>query len=136
MMNTVRWQQRFDLFLKALSRIEAVGVDIEKLSELEQDGVIQRFEFTYELAWKVMQDYLKEIGFSDIKGPRPSIVGFGKLNLLDPFLWQDALETRNMLSHVYDEQESRLLLRKIIGDYLPLFQNFKTKMTEKYVIQP
>jgi nucleotidyltransferase substrate binding protein (TIGR01987 family) len=69
----IRWQQRFSNFKKALLKLEQVAVDRDyaTLSELEKEGLIQRFEYTYELAWKTLQDLLRYKGYIDIAGPNP-----------------------------------------------------------------
>ena len=71
--NDLRWQQRFENYKDALETIGEVVPRFKELTELEKDGLIQRFEFTFDLAWKVMQDYLRYAGYKDIKGPRPVI---------------------------------------------------------------
>lgn len=70
----IRWQQRFANYQKALQKLTAVvGViqqnGLASLSELEVEGLIQRFEYTYELAWKTLQDLLRANGYLDIAGP-------------------------------------------------------------------
>ena len=69
----IRWEQRFSNYSKALAKLEQVATreDVNSLSELEQEGMIQRFEYTYELAWKTLQDLLEHKGYTDIKGPTP-----------------------------------------------------------------
>lgn len=71
----IRWLQRFSTFKKALSKLEEVVKDkqIDDLSELEKEGLVQRFEYTYELAWKTLQDLLREKGYLSISGPNPVI---------------------------------------------------------------
>ncbi len=81
------------------------------LSELEKDGLIQCFEFTFDLAWKVMQDYLTYFGYKDIKGPRSVITQMAQDEVPDPFIWDDILLAQNELSHTYDEQKSRSYFR-------------------------
>jgi hypothetical protein len=66
----IRWLQRFSNLKKAFLRLKE-AVDTENLSELEREGLIQRFEYTYELAWKTLQDLLEAKGYLDIKGPTP-----------------------------------------------------------------
>ena len=129
--SNVRWKQRFEQYQKALDTIEVVIPQYAQLSELEKDGLIQRFEFTFDLSWKVMQDYLKEAGYADIKGPRPCIKQMAQDNLLDGFNCEEMLNARNELSHVYDEAESRQHLDKIVNDYTPVFREFGLKMAQK-----
>ncbi len=101
------------------------------MNALEQDGALQRFEYTFELSWKLMQSYLSAIGYNDIKGPRPVIKQMVKDNLLNPFIWEEILETRNLLSHSYNKDKSRALLKKITSDFLPEFEAFKNIISRK-----
>lgn len=131
MQKNIRWQLRFENYCHALKTIEEVTHRYKSLSELEKDGLIQRFEFTFDLAWKVMQDYLNYMGYKDIKGPRSVITQMGQDEVLDPFIWDDILLARNELSHVYDEQKSCSYLDKIIFDYYPALVDFESKMKDK-----
>lgn len=78
-----------------------------------------------------MQDYLKYIGYQDIKGPRAVITQMAQDEIPDPFIWDYLLLARNELSHVYDEQKSRSYLDKIIFDYYPALVDFEDKMKTK-----
>lgn len=127
----IRWQLRFENYCDALKTLEEIVPKYNILNELEKDGLIQRFEFCFDLAWKVMQDYLKFAGYKDIKGPRICIMQMAQDGLLDPFVWEDLLLARNELSHIYDEAKSRVYLDKIILDYYPAFEGFKVKMSSK-----
>ena len=72
----IRWKQRFDNYHKACAKIRVLvdsKRDIESYSELEREGLIQRFEYTYELAWKVMQDYLIYKGYTFTSGPNGTL---------------------------------------------------------------
>ncbi len=126
-----RWKLRFENYKDALLTFEEVVPRYSQLSELEKDGLIQRFEFTFDLAWKVMQYYLKHVGYADIKGPRPCITQMAQDNLIDAFLWEELLTARNELSHIYDENKSRAWLDKIVSDFLPVLQEFKLQMEKK-----
>ncbi len=123
-----RWHLRLKNYNEALNALQEGAAQYERLNELEKDGLIQRFEFTFELAWKVMQDYLKETGYSGLRGPRPSITQMGADGFIDPFVWSEIVEARNELSHVYNEEKSRSYLDRIIFDFLPAFTEFKSKM--------
>ncbi len=127
----IRWKLRFENYIDALSTFEKVVPEYAQLSELEKDGLIQRFEFTFDLAWKVMQDFLKYAGYPDIKGPRACLTQMAQDNLIDAFIWEEILTTRNELSHIYNEDKSRILLDKIVAHFLPVLQEFKLQMEKK-----
>lgn len=98
----IRWKQRFQNFEKAFSKFEEAALQ-EVLNELERNGLIQRFEFTLELAWKVLKDYMEYQGFQLASVTPKSVVKEAFLNNLisDAEVWLTALEWRNKLSHDY-----------------------------------
>lgn len=120
-----RLNQRFENFCEALKTIEEAEPRFDNLSTLEQDGLIQRFEYTFELAWKVMQDYLVYVGYKELTGPRNVIKQMGRDDLIDPNQWEEMIGTRNELTHKYSEEQSRLNLNKIINDHFPVLQQFR-----------
>lgn len=81
----------------------------QPINEYIRDGVIQRFEYTFELSWKTLKRYFKEIGREDIPGgPKPLIREAGKEGLIDDVeKWLDFLEARNKTSHIYNESEAK-----------------------------
>ena len=108
---------------KALSRFnEAIHSTIE--SDLVMDATIQRFEFTFELSWKLMQSYLNYQGIV-CNSPRQVIKETFKLQLLsDGDAWIDMLMDRNRTSHIYDEQEARIIYDKIKSKHAPKLNSF------------
>jgi nucleotidyltransferase substrate binding protein (TIGR01987 family) len=127
----IRWKQRFEQFVNALQTIEDVVPDYHQMDELQQDGLIHRFEITFDLAWKVLQDYLKYIGYTEINGPRPSIKQAVKDGIIDAFIWEEVLTARNELTHVYDEEKSREHLNNIVTKFVFAFRSFKETMQKK-----
>ncbi len=107
MAQDVRWIQRLQHFERALGRLnEALESEPAELSELEMEGVVQRFEYTFELAWKCLKDYLVWSGQDLIeRTPRHVIkVGASVGIVEDGQTWIDMLERRNLLSHTYNEE--------------------------------
>ncbi len=102
MSNTgIRWQQRFQNFEKAFKRLKE-ALAIENLTELERNGVIQRFEFTIELCWNTLKDYMEAEGLQFKPTPKEIIRQAYKSGLItdaQPLI--DALTIRNELSHDY-----------------------------------
>ena len=100
--NDTRWIQRFQNFEKAFLKLQE-AVEEEELNELERYGMVQRFEFTLELSWKVMKDFLEEQGFSFKPSPKETFRQAQEAEYID-FAQEliDGLEIRNELSHDYD----------------------------------
>ncbi len=133
-MTDIRWQQRFSNYRKALARLEdAVSLSRQReLTPLEKQGVIQAFEFTHELAWNVLKDYLQDQGNPDIKGSKDATRAAFKVQLIrDGEAWMAMIQSRNISSHTYDEATAESLVSAIIQDYFPLFLALREEM-EKY----
>ncbi len=127
----IRWQQRFQNFEKAFSLLEqAVNLSNERpLNELEEQGLIQRFEFTHELAWQVLKDYFEYQGNTAITGSRDATrEAFNKGLIKDGEGWMDMIKSRNQSSHTYNEEVAAEIMNKIIHQYYALFADFKTKI--------
>jgi nucleotidyltransferase substrate binding protein (TIGR01987 family) len=127
----IRWQQRFQNFEKAFALLEqAVHLSMERpLNELEEQGLIQRFEFTHELAWNVLKDYFEYQGNSAITGSRDATrEAFNKGLLNDGEGWMDMIKSRNQSSHTYNENVAKEITNKIIQHYYLLFSDLKNKI--------
>lgn len=133
----IRWVQRLDSFRKAFRRMnEAVkSVSIYSVktieSELLLDALIQRYEFTHELAWKLMKDYLEYMGISGIVGSRDAIRYALQNGLIDDDRWMDTIADRNITSHNYNQEVANEVANRIISVYKSLFDEFLQVMTEK-----
>src|ERR1041385_536913 len=105
MKSDIRWKQRFENYEKALRLLREALSDVESLSELEKEGTVQRFEFTVELAWKTLKDYLEHSGIVLAQNTPKNVVkqAFAAKIISDGQLWIDMLDCRNALSHTYDE---------------------------------
>ncbi|GGH20060.1 nucleotidyltransferase [Dyadobacter endophyticus] len=127
----IRWEQRFENYKKALKKLgEAVKLDAERpLSELERQGIIQAFEYTHELAWKVMQDFFVYQGNTEIRGPRDATrQAFSADLILDGDNWMEMIKNRNLTSHTYNEEISDEIYTNIIDRFYPLFVKFQETM--------
>lgn len=125
----LRWQERFESYQKAVQSLKTALQRFDKLSDLEQDGAVQRFEFTFELAWKTLQDYFTETGYLDAKGPRNSIKRAAENDLIqDSYTRLRMLENRDELNHTYDEAKNRQILDRVVQDYLPLLVELENKL--------
>jgi len=109
----IRWKQRFSNFKKATAQLTEF-IEKEELNKFEVQGLIQCFEYTFELAWKTMKDYLEQGGF-DVKSPRTAIqIAFQTGLISDGHAWIDALEKRNLMAHTYNDniaKEAEELIR-------------------------
>lgn len=128
-----RWQERYELYQKAVNQLEKGLATYPDLNELEKDGVIQRFEFTFELAWKTLQDYFAQAGgYTDVRGPRIVLKQATQDSLTDNgYTWLKMLESRNELTHVYDEEGSRRILDDVAVVYLPLLKELAQTISQK-----
>ncbi|TYP50918.1 nucleotidyltransferase substrate binding protein [Thermosediminibacter litoriperuensis] len=125
-----RMIERLKDFKKALKRLEE-GINIEPSNEIIIDGVIQRFEFTFELAWKLVKDCLEYEGI-EAKSPRSAIrEGFKAGIISDGEAWIEMLVDRNKTSHIYDEEEAKAIYNKIKSLYLDLFRELENRV-KKY----
>ena len=127
----VRWKQRFSNFKKALIQLgDAVELSQQrKLTKLEKQGVIQAFEFTHELAWNVLKDFLEDQGEQNIRGSKDATRAAFKVSLIsDGEQWMAMIQSRNVSSHTYDEQVAESLVAVIIDGYFPLFEMLKSEM--------
>lgn len=131
----IRWIQRLENYIKALERlrkaaeiISAAKMFSDEVDDLLKEGLIQRFEYTQELAWKVMKDYEEYQGLTDIQGSRDAIRKALQMGIIESHAWMDTISSRNLTSHCYDETELNSVLSKIINDFLPLFIEFHDKL--------
>jgi nucleotidyltransferase substrate binding protein (TIGR01987 family) len=130
----IRWQQRFTNYKKALLQLEEAVLLYQQraLSRLEKQGLIQAFEFTHELAWNVLKDFLQDQGDQSIKGSKDTIRAAFKAELIqNGEYWMETILARNSSSHTYDENTAEHLVVQIIERYFPLFEELKIEM-EKY----
>lgn len=133
-MNTVRWLQRFENYRRARQGlVEAVElVQVRELSNLEKQGMIQAFEFVFELAWNVMKDYFYHQGNPDITGSRDAIRSAFKAGLIaDGEGWMQMISSRNRSSHTYDEAIANQICEHIQHRYHGLFADFELQMLKR-----
>jgi nucleotidyltransferase substrate binding protein (TIGR01987 family) len=128
----VRWEQRFSNYRKALQQLKE-AVELKKtrpFSNLEKQGMIQAFEYTHELAWKTLKDFLKSRGNIQIYGSRDATREAFQLGLLeDGELWMKMLQSRNITS-VYDESTAEEMINLISDSYYEAFNKLLIKMND------
>lgn len=129
----IRWIQRFDNYTKAFTQLEkAVHLASERtLSELEEQGLIQAFEFTHELAWKTLKDFLNYQGNHEIYGSKDATRQAFKYELIEAgYIWMDMIKSRNNSSHTYNEVVAEEILTSVISDYYSEFKKLKDKLEQ------
>lgn len=127
----IRWKQRLQNYALALRRLrEAVELSRARaLTPLEQQGLIQAFEFTHKLAWNVMRDYLAYQGTPDIGGSRDAArAAFAQGLVTDGEGWMEMIKSRNQTLHTYNQAVADEIARLILERYAPLFEAFEAAM--------
>jgi nucleotidyltransferase substrate binding protein (TIGR01987 family) len=103
------------------------------LSDLERQGLVQAFEFTHELAWKVMQDYCQWQGQSGLAGSRdPTRAAFQAGLIRDGEIWMDMIRSRSLTSHTDNQDTVEAIADLILQEYWPLLNRFSQEMQERW----
>ncbi len=124
----IRWKQRFNNYEKALLMLKNF-IEVDKLNIREEQGLIQCFEYTYELAWNVMKDYFEFQAEEGINGSRDAIKLSFKRNLItNGEGWMDMIKSRIKSSHTYNNEIADEIVEKILNQYFDLFIEFEQKM--------
>lgn len=126
----LRWRQRFENFHKSYTLLDQyIQKPIE--TELERAGIVQFFETTFELSWKLMKDYLEAQG-TIARSPREAIKLSFQCGLIDDgYVWIDALSSRNQTVHLYDEKVVAKLIIDIAQVYHPAFKKLYEKLIKE-----
>lgn len=126
----IRWQQRFNHYKKALAQLTKF-LQRNALNELEEQGLIQAFEYTHELAWKTLSDFIKNQGTMEIFGSKDATREAYHLNLIDNGeVWMEMIKSRNMTSHTYNEETTKKIINAIIKDYHVAFIKLQNRLDE------
>ena len=120
----IRWIQRLENFKKGFQQLN-LAVNLSKqreLSLLEKQGLIQAFEFTHELGWNLLKDYLEFQGNQEDRGSRDAIREALKVGLIDDGeLWMETIKARNLTFHTYSEELAENAFTSISNEYIPIF---------------
>ena len=127
----IRWEQRFSNFKKAYSQLTEFP-ELGELNKFEKQGLIQAFEYTFELAWKTLQDLLKNEGYQNVSGPRSVIehsfqVGY----IADGEGWMEMLKRRNEASHTYQEEVAEQISSSIKEEFIDLFNDLLKRLEDE-----
>lgn len=124
----IRWQQRFYNYQKALAQFRKF-IQQNHLNELEEQGLIKAFEYTYELAWTTIKDFYENQGETNIQGSRDAIqMAFERGLISNGTLWMQMLLDRNKTSHTYNEHAIQDILKVIRQSYFPLFEELELNL--------
>lgn len=117
----IRWQQRFANYTKALNQLKKF-IDKKQLNELEEQGLIKAFEYTYELAWNVIKDFYEDQGEQSIQGSKDAFrLAFQRGLIQDGQSWMEMVENRKLTVHTYDDETAEEIAKLIRSEY---FKNF------------
>lgn len=128
----IRWKQRFENFDRAIKKLISFANEEAKCStDIHQVALIGAFEFTFELGWKTLKDYLKFSGI-DVSLPRDIIKQSFHHNLIeDGQIWINMLEDRNILAHVYDEEKAQSAIASIQNHYIKAINQVHSLLKDK-----
>lgn len=122
----IRWIQRFNNFKRAISLLRSAleEKELSEYSNLEQEGIVQRFEYTLELSWKVLKDRMEDDGIMiDTISPKGVIrQAFNFKYIENPETWMHMIGDRNLLSHTYDFDRFSVILQTVKRQYLPILE--------------
>ncbi len=130
-MKDIRWQQRFANFEKALGQLTEF-IEHGELNKFEEQGLVKAFEYTYELAWNTLKDFLEYQGEQNIAGSRDAIrKSFAVGIITDGDGWMRMLKSRNKTSHTYNEATANEIAAEIRGCFYGLFCDLHESLTER-----
>ena len=124
----IRWEQRFKNYQKALRQLERFLKETD-LNDMEEQGLIQAFEYTYELSWNTIKDYLAYQGITDVIGSRDAFrIAYNRGLILEGNIWMSMIESRIKSSHTYNEEIAKEILKEIREQYFKLFIQLEAKL--------
>ena len=129
--NDIRWHQRLDNFNKALKQLtSAIAItEKRKLTQLEEQGLIQAFEFNFELSWNLMKDYYEDQGEMNIQGSRDAFrLAFKRGLILNGDTWMSMIKSRMLTSHTYNENTAQEISQEITSKYYAEFVTLNQTM--------
>ncbi len=129
----VERKSKLENLKRAVLRLEeAVALCQENPCSFYFDALIQRFEFSTELAWKTCKEYLQDQGFTEVNGPKPVMrEAFSARLIEEGDIWISILTDRNRTSHIYDEDTAGEIARNVMNQYLLAFQKLVVKLSEE-----
>lgn len=124
----IRWVQRFNNYTKALDQLSKF-IEKGELSELEKQGMIQAFEYTYELAWNTIKDYFEDQGETNIFGSRDAFrLAFKRGLIANGEAWMAMITSRTLTTHTYNEETADAIANDIAAIYFKEFVALRTRL--------
>lgn len=128
-----RWEQKLQSYSKALNRLAQVVNESKRreLNEFERDSVVQRFEFTHEVAWKLMKSFAEYQGDNTLMGSRDAVRWAYENHLItDGQVWMNMIRSRNETSHDYDDSMAIEVVKQVVDNYFPAMFDLYTRMSQ------
>ncbi|MDP5134996.1 nucleotidyltransferase substrate binding protein [Rheinheimera baltica] len=130
MTDDIRWKQRLQNWNRALAQLTKF-MQRDALNELEEQGLIQSFEYNHELAWNTQKDFLQDQGFTELFGSKNVAKKAFETGLIkNGELWLDMIKSRNLTSHTYNEAVTRQIVDAIVHQYFAELCELNTKMNQ------
>lgn len=130
MTDDIRWKQRLQNWNRALAQLTKF-MQRDELNELEEQGLIQSFEYNHELAWNTQKDFLQDQGFTELFGSKNVAKKAFETGLIkNGELWLDMIKSRNLTSHTYNEAVTRQIVDAIVHQYFAELCELNTKMNQ------
>ncbi|AUZ84980.1 nucleotidyltransferase substrate binding protein [Methylophaga nitratireducenticrescens] len=128
MSEDIRWKQRLDNWNRALQQLDRF-MQYESLNELEEQGLIQSFEYNHELAWNTQKDFLQDQGYVDLFGSKNVARKAFEVGLItNGEVWLDMIKSRNLSSHTYNRAVARQIVDAIVNDYYAALTELNQKL--------
>lgn len=136
----VRWKQRLQSYRKALGRLTSAAelAEERRLTDLEQQGLIQAFEFTHELAWNLLKEFLEAHGYTTpIYGSKDATRAAFRVGLISQGEdWMAMIDSRNRTTHSYNEETAKAIADSVLTSYLRLFRELEEAMVDRETQDP
>lgn len=126
-----KFKTKLNNYQDALKRLKEAIAEFTQVnsSDVVRDGLIQRFEFTYELAWKTTRDYLATQGIVDKNSPKSVLrEAFTQRLIDDELVWLEMIDDRNKTTHLYSQEEAVRVANKIVEKYAAEFDMLLQKL--------
>jgi nucleotidyltransferase substrate binding protein (TIGR01987 family) len=132
MVEDIRWIQRYRHFTQAFEQLKNAAELAEQrdLSDLEEQGMIQAFEYTHELAWNTLKDFLEHQGLLNLYGSKDSSrEAFKKGLIKNGEVWMDMIKSRKLSSHTYNKDIAEKIVCAILNNYCYEFSELVNTLT-------